>query len=51
VPLLAVAAAYLACLARWHATMNQVVLLLALAGSAAFLASVACLPWRRLDRN
>lgn len=46
IPLLLVAAGYLACLARWHATMQQVVTLLAIAGSIAFVASVACLPWR-----
>lgn len=51
VPLLACAAGYLACLARWHASMQQIVLLLAVAGTVAFLASVACLPWGQLDRS
>lgn len=46
IPLLGVAFGYLACLARWHATMQQVVLVLAIAGSVAFVASVACLPLR-----
>jgi O-antigen/teichoic acid export membrane protein len=51
VPLMACAAGYLACLARWHATMQQVVVLLAIAGAVAFLASVACLPWRRVVQD
>jgi O-antigen/teichoic acid export membrane protein len=51
VPLLAVAVGYLACLARWHDTMQQVVMLLAIAGSLAFLASVACLPWKRFGHG
>ncbi len=51
IPLLVVAAGYLACLARWHATMQQVVVLLALAGTTAFLATLACLPWRSLRRE
>jgi O-antigen/teichoic acid export membrane protein len=51
VPLLACAAGYLACLARWHDTMQQVVLILAIAGTAAFVSSVACLPWRRLGQG
>lgn len=50
-PLLACAACYIIGLVRWHETMHQVVLLLAVAGTAAFLASVACLPWRRLGRD
>jgi O-antigen/teichoic acid export membrane protein len=47
-PLLACAGGYLACLARWHASMQQVALILAAAGVAALLSAVACLPWRRL---
>jgi O-antigen/teichoic acid export membrane protein len=50
-PLLAIAVGYLTCLVRWHATMHQVVLLLASAGSIAFVASVACLPWRRAGQE
>jgi dolichol-phosphate mannosyltransferase len=46
-PLLACAGGYLACLARWHASMQQVVLMLAAAGVTALLSTVACLPWRR----
>lgn len=51
VPLLACAAGYLACLIRWHGTMHQVVLLLAVAGTVTFLASVACLPRRHLGHG
>jgi len=51
IPLLTVAVGYLACLARWHATMQEVVLVLAIAGSVAFVASVACLPWSRRSRE
>lgn len=51
IPLLAVAAGYLACLARWHATMQDVVLLLTIAGSVALACCVACLPWRQRNRN
>jgi hypothetical protein len=31
--------------------MQQVVLILAIAGTAAFVSSVACLPWRRLGQG
>lgn len=50
-PLLACAAGYLAALVRWHATMHQVMLVMVIAGSVAFAASVACLPWRQLRRR
>jgi O-antigen/teichoic acid export membrane protein len=47
-PLLACAVGYLACLARWHASLQQVAVVLGLAGCVALLASVACLPWSRI---
>ncbi|MCE9629971.1 MAG: glycosyltransferase [Planctomycetia bacterium] len=47
VPLLACAIVYLACLAKWHATPQQVALVLTAAGIVAMISTVVCLPWRR----
>jgi glycosyltransferase involved in cell wall biosynthesis/O-antigen/teichoic acid export membrane protein len=46
VPLLTCAIVYLACLARWHATPQQVALVLTAAGVVAMISTVVCLPWR-----
>ena len=47
VPLLACAIGYLVCLARWHASMHEVALVLTAAGTVALLSTIACLPWRQ----
>ena len=51
VPLLACAIGYLVCLARWHASMQQVAIALVVAATVALLTTVACLPWRRIERR
>jgi O-antigen/teichoic acid export membrane protein len=50
-PLLACAIGYLICLARWHATMQQVAIALVVAATVALLTTVACLPWKRIERQ
>ena len=50
-PLLACAIGYLICLARWHATMQQVAIALVAAATVALLTTVACLPWKRIERQ
>jgi len=47
VPLLACAIGYLACLARWHATPQQVAIVLTAAGVVSMISTIVCLPWRR----
>lgn len=47
VPLLTCAIGYLVCLARWHASMHDVALVLTAAGTVALMSTLACLPWRR----
>lgn len=46
VPLLTCAVGYLVCLARWHASMHEVALVLTAAGAVALMSTIACLPWR-----
>ncbi len=48
IPLLACGACYLVCLARWHSSMQQVVVVLAVVGTVALVSSVACLPWKQV---
>ena len=50
-PLLACAIGYLFCLARWHATMQQVAIALVAAATVALLTTVACLPWKRIEQQ
>ncbi len=51
IPLLICGVCYLACLARWHASMQQVVVVLASVGTLAFVSSVACLPWNQVAQR
>jgi O-antigen/teichoic acid export membrane protein len=51
VPLVACAAAYVAGVARWHATVLEVVGVLGAVGTVSLVLVLACLPWREMRKK
>ncbi|MFC1453112.1 glycosyltransferase [Verrucomicrobiota bacterium] len=51
IPLLVCAGAYVLAVVLWHQTLFQVIVCLSVAGVAALVLSLACLPWRSMRRG